>query len=153
MKPVHAASFPNGGDVQQVKFATPATGSQFCLEALSSHDGKPFACVAEVDILDPNGNSISHQNWSIAYVDSEETAAEDGSASNAIDGQSANFWHSEWKNAQPGYPHRLVIDLGADTQIGGFRYTPRAGDAKTPGRIKDYRIYVGKNIAGPAATK
>jgi beta-galactosidase len=119
---------------------------------LNAHDGKPYSAISEFDILDPNGRSISHQDWTISYVSSEELAGEDGSASNAIDGQSANFWHSEWKNKQPAHPHRLVIDLGSEYRIGGFRYTPRAGD-DTPGRIKDYRIFIGNQIAVPAAAK
>jgi beta-galactosidase len=148
VKPAFTGSFAKGGEQQEIKFPQPVTGSQFCLETLNAHDGKPFAAVAEFDILDPNGNSISHQDWSIAYVDSEEKAGEDGSASNAIDGQSANFWHTSWKNDQPKHPHRLVIDLGPEARIGGFRYTPRAGD-DNPGRIKDYRIYIGKALAVP----
>lgn len=82
-------------------------------------------------------------------MSSEELVGEDGSATNAIDGQTANFWHSEWKNRSPGYPHRLVIDLGANTRVGGIRYTPRAG-ANQPGRIRNYRIFVGDALAVPA---
>ena len=150
VKPVFTGSFTTGGEVQEIKLPQPAPGTQFCLETLNAHDGKPFAAIAELDLLDPNGNSISHQDWTIAFVDSEETAGEDGSASNAIDGQSANFWHTAWKNDQPKHPHQLVIDLGPETRVGGFRYTPRAG-ADNPGRIKDYRVYIGKGLAVPPA--
>ncbi|MFD0894176.1 beta-galactosidase [Luteolibacter ambystomatis] len=141
--PVHSGSFAPGGDAQQVKLAAPATGRQFCIESENAHDGKQFAAIAELDLLDPAGNSVSHQTWTIAYADSEEKKAEDGSATNAIDGQSANFWHTQWKDSQPSQPHRLVIDLGASATIGGFRYTPRQGSGNEGGRIKDYRIYVG----------
>ena len=145
--PAAQGSFTAGGEVQEFRFPTPLQGSEICLETLNAHDGKPFAAIAEIDVLDPNGNSISHQSWSIAYIDSEELIVEDGSASNAIDGQSANYWHSEWKNAQPAHPHRLVVDLGGEVSIGGIRYTPRAGDNQTTtGRIKDYRLYVGKGF-------
>jgi beta-galactosidase len=150
VKPVFTGSFTAGGEVQEIKLPQPASGTQFCLETLNAYDGKPFAAIAELDLLDPNGNSISHQDWTIAFVDSEETAGEDGSASNAIDGQSANFWHTAWKNEQPKHPHQLVIDLGPETRVGGFRYTPRAG-ADNPGRIKDYRVYIGKGLAVPPA--
>ncbi|MCW1883359.1 beta-galactosidase [Luteolibacter flavescens] len=143
-KPALEAAFSPGPDVQEVKFPQPLEGSQFALEMLSAHDGKPFAAIAEFDLLDPEGKSISHASWTIAYVDSEELAGEDGSASNAINGQTADFWHSEWKEIQPGYPHHLVIDLGANTKVGGFRYTPRAGN--NPGRIKDYRVFVGSGF-------
>lgn len=152
LTPALAASFPPGGDVQVVKLPAPVSGRQFCIETLNAHDGKPHAAIAELDLLDADGHSISHQDWSIIHVSSEELAGEDGSASNAIDGQSANFWHSQWKNAQPAHPHRLVIDLGAEVRIAAFRYTPRAG-SDMPGRIKDYRIYIGSGIAVPAANR
>jgi beta-galactosidase len=143
-------TFPVGGDLQEIKFPKPVTGSQFCIETLNAHDDKPFAAIAELDVLDPEGNSISHQKWTIAYVDSEELTGEDGSASNAIDGQSSNFWHSAWKDSQPNHPHRLIIDFGAETRVGGFTYTPRAGNKKVTGRIKDYRIFVGNALAIPS---
>ena len=35
----------------------------------------------------------------------------------------------------------MVVDLGETTELTGIRYLPRAGSG-TPGRIKDYRVYV-----------
>jgi hypothetical protein len=61
---------------------------------LNAYDDQPSAAIAELDLLDPDGNSISHPNWTIAYVDSEELASEDGSASNAINGQTSDYWHT-----------------------------------------------------------
>jgi beta-galactosidase len=145
LKPVLKAEFKPGSEMQEVKFSQPASGNQFCFEADSAQDGKNFASIAELDLLDPSGNSISHQTWNIAYASSQELTGEDGSASNAIDGQTSNFWHSEWKNKEAKFPHQIVIDLGKETKIGGFRYTPRAGN--NPGRIKDYQIYVGDGLA------
>jgi len=141
---VHSGSFAPGTDTQDVKFSAPATGKFFCLEGLNAQDGKPFAAVAELDLLDQNGAPISHNGWTIAYVDSEERAGEDGTAENAIDGQTANYWHTEWKNASPGYPHRLILNLGQSQTIAGFRYVPRQGD--TTGHIKDYRIYISDTL-------
>lgn len=146
--PVLTGTFQPGSDVQEVRFSKPATGKQFCIEMLDAYDGKPIAAIAELDILDPAGNSIPHLNWKIAYVDSQEQNAEDGSASNAIDGQTANFWVTQWKATQAKYPHQLVIDMGSKVQVGGFRYTPRAG-TNVPGHIKNYRIYVGDALTKP----
>ena len=126
--PVHTGTFAPGADTQEIKFAAPATGQFFCLESLNAQDGKPYAAVAELDLLDASGNAISHNGWTIAYVDSEERTAEDGSAENAIDGQTANFWHTEWKNASPDHPHRLILNLGQSQTISGFRYVPRQGE-------------------------
>lgn len=139
--PVCSGSFAPGADTQEIKFSAPASGKYFCLEALNSQDGKPYAAVAELDLLDASGSPISHNGWTVAYVDSEERAGEDGSAENAIDGQTANYWHTEWKNNSPGYPHRLVLNLGQSQTISGFRYVPRQSEGG--GRIKDYRIFVG----------
>ena len=98
-------------------------------------------------MLDAGGNAISHNGWTIAYVDSEERAGEDGSAENAIDGQTANFWHTEWKNASPDHPHFLILNLGRSQTVSGFRYVPRQGEGA--GRIKDYRIFVGDDLVQP----
>ena len=145
--PVHTSTFAPGADTQEIKFAAPATGKFFCLESLNAHDGKPYAAVAELDLLDASGNAISHNGWTIAYVDSEEHLGEDGAAENAIDGQTANFWHTEWKNASPDHPHRLILNLGQSQTISGFRYVPRQGEGGG-GRIKDYHIYVGDALVG-----
>jgi beta-galactosidase len=145
--PVHTGTFTPGADTQEIKFAAAGTGKFFCLESLNAQDGKAYAAVAELDLLDPAGKPISHNGWTIAYVDSEERAGEDGSAENAIDGQTANFWHTEWKNAAPGHPHQLILNLGQPQVISGFRYVPRQGE--NTGRIKDYRIFIGDNLVAP----
>jgi beta-galactosidase len=150
-QPVHAGAFASGPAVQEVRFTKPVRGRQFCLETLSALDGKPFAAIAELDLLDADGKLIPHTVWTIAYVDSEERVSEDGSALNAINGQTADFWHTEWSQSQPGHPHRLVIDLGQVVVISGFRYTPRPGDNSVSGRIKDYRVYIGDTLAKPVA--
>jgi beta-galactosidase len=142
--PVHTGTFAPGADTQEIKFAQPATGRYFCLESLDAFDGKPYAAVAELDLLDAAGNSISHNDWTIAYVDSEETDAEDGSAENAIDGQTANYWHTQWSGASPDHPHELILNLGQSQVISGFRYVPRQSEGG--GRIKDYRVFVGDKL-------
>jgi beta-galactosidase len=145
--PVHRGSFAPGADTQEIKFAAPASGKFFCLESLNAHDGKPYAAVAELDLLDASGNAISHNGWTIAFVDSEERDGEDGSAENAIDGQTANFWHTQWSGASPDHPHRLILNLGRAQTISGFRYVPRQG--QDSGHIKDYRVFVGDKLVSP----
>jgi beta-galactosidase len=143
-KPVLAAQFAPGSQLQEIKLAAPAKGRYFCLESLTAFDGKPYAAVAELDLLDESGKPLSHEGWTIAYVDSEERAKEDGTAENAMDGQTANYWHTEWGAAQPNHPHQLVLDLGRSQTVSGFRYVPRQGTGG--GRIQDYRIYVGDDL-------
>ena len=146
LKPVHQARFAAGGEAQEVRFTTPAEGRQFCLEMTDAFDGKPVGAIAEIDLLDAQGQPLSHANWSIGYVSSEEKLSEDGAASNAIDGQAASAWISAWNQPPADFPHRLVIDLGSAQKIGGFRYTPRAGSGNV-GRIRSYRVFVGSGLA------
>jgi beta-galactosidase len=139
-----ASSFIPGAAQAEVRLNTPAKGRYFCFESLSAQDGQPYAAIAELDLLDAVGQPLSHEGWTIAYVDSEERAKEDGTAENAIDGQTANFWHTEWSDKKPNHPHRLILDLGQSREIGGFRYVPRQGQGG--GRIKDYKVYVGDGL-------
>ena len=148
-KVLRTGTFAPGSDVQTVRFDKTAEGRFFCLESLSAHDGKQHATVAELGLLDASGNPLNSEGASIAYVDSEERTKEDGSAENAIDGQTANFWHTRWSDSITDHPHRLIIDLGSSRKIGGFVYTPRQGDEKVAGRIKDYRILVGDGLVSP----
>ena len=145
--PAHSGTFAPGADTQEIKFIAPASGKFFCLESLNAHDGQPYAAVAELDLIGADGKTISHDGWTVAYVDSEEREKEDGSAENAMDGQTANFWHTQWGSASPDYPHRLIFNLGKTQTISGFRYVPRQGDAS--GRIKDYRVFIGDNLVQP----
>ena len=139
-----ASSFIPGAAQMEVKLNAPAKGRYFCFESLSAHDGQPYAAIAELELLDADGKPLSHEGWTIAYVDSEERAKEDGTAENAIDGQTANFWHTEWSDKKPAHPHRLILDLGQSREVGGFRYTPRQGQGG--GRIRDYKVYVGDGL-------
>ncbi len=141
----YSGTFAEGSKAQEVHFPQTAKGRQFCIETLNAYDGKEFAAIAELDIFGADGKPIPHTTWTIAYVDSQESQKEDGSALNAINGQLADYWHTEWSSASPPHPHHLIIDLGTSADIGGFRYTPRASEGG--GRIKDYRIYVGDKLA------
>jgi beta-galactosidase len=144
--PAMAGTFAAGTALQEVSLPAAVTGRFFCLEAVDAQDGKNFAAVAELDLLGKDGKPLSHEGWTVAYVDSEERAREDGTAENAIDGQTANYWHTEQGNGAPPYPHRLVLDLGQSQTISGFRYVPRQGNANATGRIKTYKVYVGDGL-------
>ncbi len=138
--PVQEGEFANDTKRQDVRFARPATGRYFALESLDAWDGRPYAACGEIDLTDADGRNVPHTKWSIAACDSEERRAEDGSAENLVDGQTANFWHTEWRSASPNHPHYFVIDLGRTETVGGFNFTPRQSDGG--GRIRRYRAYV-----------
>lgn len=146
--PVHAGQFAAGSAVQEVRFARPATGRQFCLETIDAFDGREFAAAGELQLLDDAGQPLDQSKWTIAYADSEEETAMSGSAVNAINGQAADAWHTAVKDQNPpAHPHRLIIDLGTSVQASGLRYTPRQGPDDATGRIKTYRLYLGDKLA------
>ena len=56
--PAQTGQFAPGAQMQEVRFATPAEGRYFCIESLSAQDGKPFAAVAELDLLGADGKPL-----------------------------------------------------------------------------------------------
>ena len=64
-----------------------------------------------------------------ANANTEETASESAGASQAVDGNPSTFWHSSYSGGQfvvsSANPAILTVDLGQDTQIGGFRFQQR----------------------------
>lgn len=149
--PVHAGTFAPGAARQDIRFAQAVTGRQFCLESVDAFDGKEFAAVAEIALLDASGRTLNQSAWTIAYASSEEAMKEDGSALNAINGQASDHWHTRYSGAGPlpAHPHRLIIDLGVLVAVTGMRYTPRQGADGVTGRIKSYRIYLEHQLVTP----
>lgn len=89
----------------------------------------------------------------VVKVDSEETAGEDGKAANAVDGDPATVWHTQWQDASPECPHEITLELAEPTTIKGFTYLPRQDDSEN-GTIKDYEVYVsedGQQFGQPVA--
>lgn len=93
-----------------------------------------------------NSGFISHAGWTLVSADSQETAAEDGHATNAFDDSTSTFWHTQYTDAKPEPPHEIAIDLGASYSLTGMRYTPRQDDNQN-GMVKDYEFYVSSDKA------
>ncbi|MFD9124025.1 TIM-barrel domain-containing protein [Kitasatospora sp. NPDC059571] len=91
----------------------------------------------------PGGSpAIPQTAWKVASADSQETAAENGAAANAIDGNPATIWHTAWSTTPAAaLPHDLQIDLGARYAVDGIGYLPRQ-DGGVNGRIGQYEVYV-----------
>jgi F5/8 type C domain len=87
----------------------------------------------------------------VVKVDSEETASENGSGTNAVDGNPNTFWHTQWTDTSPEPPHEIIIELTPPSKIKGFTYLPRQDNTEN-GSIKDYEFYVsddGKDFGQP----
>jgi hypothetical protein len=84
---------------------------------------------------------LAQDAWKLVRADSEETSAEDGSATRAFDGSASTFWHTRYTGGEVAPPHEIVIDLGATYELDSLRYTPRQ-DGQDRGNIGDYAFYV-----------
>src|SRR5262245_39959710 len=85
--------------------------------------------------------AIPQQQMRVVSVDSQELIGENGAATNAIDSNPATFWHTAWAQQTAPLPHTLVLDLGGQYQVDGFRYLPRQ-DGSPNGTIAGYQFYV-----------
>jgi uncharacterized repeat protein (TIGR01451 family) len=109
------------------------------IEALSEAGNRgPWTTIAELGLLNGDGQPIPKNGWRVQYVDSENPGE---GASRAFDGDPATFWHTRWQGSQPPHPHELQIDLGNYyPRLSGFTYLPRQSGSN--GRIGQYRFYV-----------
>ena len=140
-KPVFEKTFKPGKGWKKVKFSK-KRARYFCIEALSSQKGDPFTTIAELYLLDKNGNRLPRKKWKVVYADSEELGGDDGNANNVFDLQPTTFWHTEWMDNAPGHPHILIVDIGEIQAISGLEYLPRQDSPN--GRLKDIRFYLSK---------
>ena len=135
---VTKGSFAAGNGWQEVKFQSPVKGRYFCLEALNAQDGKDNAAIAELYVLNGQGEPLSRMDWRIPYADSENTHGGNYTADKVFDLQESTYWSTRKGDA---YPHHIVIDLGEVQTVSGFRCLPRAEEG-APGMVKEYRVYV-----------
>lgn len=91
--------------------------------------------------LDVQGTcSAPKLNVTGVAADSQETVGENAPLANAFDGNPATFWHTQWKDVQPGYPHWVVMDAHQSGALCSLNYLSRQ-DAVV-GRVKDYQVFV-----------
>jgi lysophospholipase L1-like esterase len=140
----------NGADTGLVRFTRPGTFLATCRIANSL--GVTTEDTREITVLG-GAMPIPKANWSLWIADSQETNSGNYAATNAFDGNTNTFWLTQSTGTAPWPPHELQINLGADYDIGGFRYLPRQ-DGSSIGDIGLYRFYVsadGTNWGSPVA--
>lgn len=135
--PVMSGEFRPGNGWQTIILDKPATGRYLCLEALDANDGGDIASIAELYLLDGNGERISREPWTILYRDSEE---EEGnhSAEKIFDLQESTYWRTP---AGFSFPHTIVIDLGDNHTVSGIEQLPRM-ESSAPGSIHRFNLYL-----------
>lgn len=141
-----AAARPASSDA----LAAPQTVRFVKLEQLSEWNGKAWAAVSELNLIDATGATVDRAAWTA----SADSADANDVPAHAIDGNPGSVWHTRWNGDAPPPPHALVVNLGAPVKVSGFRYLPRQ-DGMDNGTIAKYRFYVsadGVNWGEPVST-
>ncbi len=137
-KTVATGAFTPGNGWQEIRFSSEAEGRYVAVELLNSISGDDNAAIAELYLLDADGERLSREPWTIRYADAEDVKGGNRAADKIFDLQESTYWSTGKGNP---YPHTVVIDLGAPHKLSGMQYLPRM-EAEVPGAAKDYRIYV-----------
>ena len=123
-------------------FNTPLVTVRYLrLQALSEVHGHPWTGMAELNVLDANGQPLPRTAWKIA-ADSQELNAQNGSIYNAIDADPSSIWLSRWAptDAASALPHWVYLDLGAPQAISGLSNLPPQ-DGSANGTIANFLLY------------
>lgn len=136
--PLMEATFAPGGGWQTVKAPAALKGRRVALQILSAIDGGDDTAVAELNLLDADGNAIPREDWRVVAVNSEDRNGGNHTGEKAFDRQESTFW----RNA-PGtpLPHTLVIDMGKEYEIGALQYLPRM-ESGAPQSVGSFRLYL-----------
>ncbi len=79
--------------------------------------------------------SISQTGWTVT-ADSAESG---NPATNAIDGSTSTFWHTEYDPVTVDLPHMITVDMGSSYTVGSITYLPRQ-DGQSDGNIGQHQI-------------
>jgi beta-galactosidase len=71
-------------------------------------------------------------------VDADSFEPGEGDPSNATDGDTSTFWHTQYSPTETPYPHWLRLDLGSEKTVRAVQLLPRAGQSN--GRFAKYRL-------------
>jgi arylsulfatase A-like enzyme len=89
----------------------------------AKYGGKAPPRRGQVNSLTKTG-LLPNRGWKIARV-SSEAGGNRKLAIHTIDGDPRTHWHTQYQPEIKKHPHELVIDLGAEKSISGFRYLAR----------------------------
>lgn len=118
-----AANAGAGAAVAPVAQAvSPSSQGKPSSEGVSTFDGQSLAAIpAAPAVAQVQAAGISQAGWTIT-ADSEQ----DGNpATNAINGNNNDFWHTEYTPDLSQLPHTITIDTKASNLIGSITYLPR----------------------------
>jgi hypothetical protein len=118
-----------------------AEASFMTLTFYSVSEGPLYSVTFPAESPPDGGVLIPQQQMQVVSVDSQDVVGGNYAATNAIDGNPATIWHTEWFQQTAPLPHTLVLSLGGQYHVDGVRYLPRQ-DGNPNGTIASYEVYV-----------
>lgn len=141
VNPVVSGTLTKESGWKSISLNEPLTGRYFCFEALNAQDPNDNSTsIAEFEIIGEDGKAIPSINWKVVFVDSEETTKIANGADKLFDIQESIIWQTKIGDKN-NHPHQVVIDMGKNVNVKGFRILPRS-DKSIKGVVKDYRFYL-----------
>jgi alpha-L-fucosidase len=102
-------------------------------------DGKLEVTAVAVDPLSGKSSPVSREQFDVPHASWKVVGTDDAKAAAVIDGDPHTAWHQHGKKM----PVDLVIDLGRELKLTGFRYLPDQGSHA--GVITRYRLSVSED--------
>jgi alpha-L-fucosidase len=100
-------------------------------------DGKVSIKAIAVNPVSGKSSPVSQEKFDISRKDWKIVGIESETAGRIIDGNPSTAWH---QNRDIKMPVDVVIDLGSDQNISGFRYLP--DQVRSTGIISNYQFFV-----------
>ncbi|MCP9612830.1 beta-galactosidase [Coprobacter tertius] len=120
---------------QTFPFGSTKTLRHLCIEILSYQNAEdPFAHIAEIELIDENGNAIDKSKWSVVYADNQ---TDKGKAEYIYDNDLTTSWQADPGKKQ--VPLHIIIDTHEINKAKSIRI--KTDEGKEGNGIKDFRIY------------
>lgn len=117
------------------------TGQSKRYEGPFAAESKPEIRAIAYDAISHKSSTESHEKFDIARAAWKIVGITDEKASAILDGDPSTTWH---QSSDKKMPVDIVIDLGKEENISGFRYLPDQR-AWSPGVISGYEFSVSQN--------
>ena len=114
------------------------TQGKLATEGSTTYDGVQLAAIPAAPAASSvMAAAISQAGWTIV-VDSQNSDS-GNTGTNAIDGSTSTFWHSEYEPVLVPLPHTATIDMQTASLVGSITYLPRQ-DGNSNGNIGQHII-------------
>lgn len=139
-----------GAEVQTLATVPASQGSYEWSVGATVNDGDAYSIqVASIDnasLIDESDSSfkvltlmkLAQKHLGIISTDSEEPGKP---ATNVLDGDGSTFWHTEWSQSKPEFPHEIIMSCDTSVKLAALEYTGRE-DGSSNGHVKAYEVFI-----------